>query len=198
MSSPGMSLLVSVEELAAHPEWRIFDCRHDLKNTDYGRQAYARGHIPGALFLHLDEDLSGATTGGNGRHPLPAIDAFARRMSDCGVDASTQVVAYDNEGGIFAARLWWLLRWLGHERVAVLDGGLAGWKRSKRALEEHVPVVAPRRFVSRPAGPGGGRRPRSCRPRLAAHADPRCAQRGTFPRRERDARPGRWPHPRAR
>ena len=150
MSSPGMSLLVSVEELAAHPEWRIFDCRHDLKNTDYGRQAYARGHIPGALFLHLDEDLSGATTGGNGRHPLPAIEDFARRMSECGVDASTQVVAYDNEGGIFAARLWWLLRWLGHERVAVLDGGLAGWKRGKRALEEQVPVVASRRFVPGP------------------------------------------------
>ena len=150
MSSPGMTLLVSVEELAAHPEWRVFDCRHDLKNTEYGRQAYARGHIPGALFLHLDEDLSGATTGGNGRHPLPAIEDFARRMSECGVDASTQVVAYDNEGGIFAARLWWLLRWLGHERVAVLDGGLAGWKRGKRALEEQVPVVAPRRFVPGP------------------------------------------------
>jgi len=150
MSSPGMSLLVSVEELAAHPEWRVFDCRHDLKNTEYGRQAYARGHIPGALFLHLDEDLSGATTGGNGRHPLPAIEDFARRMSECGVDASTQVVAYDNEGGIFAARLWWLLRWLGHERVAVLDGGLAGWKRGKRALEEQVPVVASRRFVPGP------------------------------------------------
>ncbi len=150
MSSPGMTLLVSVEELAAHPEWRVFDCRHDLKNTEYGRQAYARGHIPGALFLHLDEDLSGATTGGNGRHPLPAIEDFARRMSECGVDASTQVVAYDNEGGIFAARLWWLLRWLGHERVAVLDGGLAGWKRGKRALEEQVPVVASRRFVPGP------------------------------------------------
>ena len=150
MSSPGTSLLVTVEELAAHPGWRIFDCRHDLKDTGYGRKAYSRGPIPGALFLHLDEDLSGVATGSNGRHPLPAIDAFARRMSGCGVDASTQVVAYDNEGGIFASRLWWLLRWLGHERVAVLDGGLAGWKRSKRALEERVPVVAPRQFVPRP------------------------------------------------
>ena len=147
MSSPGMTLLVSVEELAAHPEWRVFDCRHDLKNTEYGRQAYARGHIPGALFLHLDEDLSGATNGSNGRHPLPDVADFARRMSDCGVDASTQVVAYDNEGGIFASRLWWLLRWLGHERVAVLDGGLAGWKRSKRTLEESVVPVAARQFI---------------------------------------------------
>ena len=147
MSGPGSSLLVTVGELAAHPEWRIFDCRHDLKNTEYGRQAYARGHIPGALFLHLDEDLSGTADGSNGRHPLPGIADFARRMSGCGVDAATQVVVYDNEGGIFASRLWWLLRWLGHERVALLDGGLAGWKRSKRALEENVAPVAARQFI---------------------------------------------------
>jgi thiosulfate/3-mercaptopyruvate sulfurtransferase len=147
MSGPGSSLLVTVGELAAHPEWRIFDCRHDLKNIEYGRQAYARGHIPGALFLHLDEDLSGTADGSNGRHPLPGIADFARRMSDCGVDAATQVVVYDNEGGIFASRLWWLLRWLGHERVALLDGGLAGWKRSKRALEENVAPVAARQFI---------------------------------------------------
>ena len=141
--------LVSVEDLAAHPEWRVFDCRHDLKNTEYGRQAYARGHIPGALFLHLDDDLSGVKDGRNGRHPLPDPEGFARLMAACGVDASTQVVAYDNEGGIFASRLWWMLRWLGHDRVAVLDGGLAGWKRSKRALEETVPVVEPRSFAAR-------------------------------------------------
>ncbi len=150
MSGPVPGLLVTAEEVAAHPEWRVFDCRHDLKNPEYGRQAYARGHIPGALFLHLDEDLSGTADGSNGRHPLPGIDSFARRMSDCGVDSSTQVVAYDNEGGIFASRLWWLLRWLGHERVAVLDGGLAGWKRSKRELEEKSEPVAPRQFTPRP------------------------------------------------
>jgi thiosulfate/3-mercaptopyruvate sulfurtransferase len=150
MSSPLPGVLVSADELAAHPEWRVFDCRHDLKNTGYGRQAYARGHIPGALFLHLDDDLSGVKTGSNGRHPLPEVAAFARRMSDCGVGDDVQVVAYDNEGGIFAARLWWMLRWLGHERVAVLDGGLAGWKRGKRPLEEAAPVVAPREFVARP------------------------------------------------
>jgi thiosulfate/3-mercaptopyruvate sulfurtransferase len=143
-------LLVSVEDLAAHPEWRVFDCRHDLKNTEYGRQAYARGHIPGALFLHLDDDLSGAKDGRNGRHPLPDVADFARRMSACGVDATTQVVAYDNEGGIFASRLWWMLRWLGHDKVAVLDGGLAGWKRSKRALEETLLVVTPRVFTPQP------------------------------------------------
>lgn len=150
MSSPLPGVLVSADDVAAHPEWRVFDCRHDLKNTEYGRQAYSRGHIPGAQFLHLDEDLSGTKTGRNGRHPLPEVAAFAARMSACGVDAGTQVVAYDNEGGIFASRLWWMLRWLGHDKVAVLDGGLAGWKRSKRALEEAVPVVAPRNFVAQP------------------------------------------------
>jgi thiosulfate/3-mercaptopyruvate sulfurtransferase len=142
--------LASVEELAAHPEWRVFDCRHDLKNTEYGRQAYARGHIPGALFLHLDDDLSGAPNGSNGRHPLPDVADFAKRMSACGVNATTQVVAYDNEAGAFAARLWWMLRWLGHDKVALLDGGLAGWRRSKRALEERVPTIEPRDFVARP------------------------------------------------
>jgi thiosulfate/3-mercaptopyruvate sulfurtransferase len=150
MSERPRTALVSAEELAAHPQWRVFDCRHDLRNTEYGRQAYARGHIPGALFLHLDEDLSGVKNGRNGRHPLPDIDDFARRMSRCGVDATTQVVAYDNEGGIFASRLWWMLRWLGHDKVAVLDGGLAGWKRSKRALEETVPTIAPRNFKTAP------------------------------------------------
>ena len=143
-------LLVSADEVANHPEWRLFDCRHDLRNTEYGRQAYAKAHIPGALFLHLDEDLSGPKNGSNGRHPLPDAGHFARRMSECGVDATIQVVAYDNEGGIFASRAWWMLRWLGHDRVAVLDGGLAGWKRSKRALDDAVPVVVPRSFVARP------------------------------------------------
>jgi thiosulfate/3-mercaptopyruvate sulfurtransferase len=144
------ALLVSVDELAAHPEWRLFDCRHDLKDTEYGARAYAKEHIPGALHLHLDRDLSGATTGRNGRHPLPSIEAFAARMSACGVGNDTQVVAYDNEGGIFAARLWWLLRWLGHDKVALLDGGLPGWKRSKRPLDNAVPAITPASFTPRP------------------------------------------------
>lgn len=134
--------LVSVDELAAHlddPAWRVFDCRHDLKNTEYGVQAYAKGHIPGAQFLHLDRDLSGPLTGKNGRHPLPDIASFAARMSACGVGPESQVVAYDNEGGIFAARLWWMLRWLGHHRVAVLDGGLQAWMAAGLALDDEPP-----------------------------------------------------------
>ena len=145
--------LVAAADLAEHlgaPDWRIFDCRHDLQNLDYGSQAYARGHIPGALFLHLDRDLSGRKTGSNGRHPLPAPADFAATLARYGVGADTQVVAYDNEGGIFASRLWWLLRWLGHRRVAVLDGGLAAWKRARLPLEESVAAVAPDQFPIRP------------------------------------------------
>jgi len=146
-------LLVGAEDVIAHlgdPDWRIFDCRHDLMNTEYGAQAYAKGHIPGALFMHLDRDLSGAKTGRNGRHPLPDPALFAARMSACGVGARTQVVAYDNEAGVFAARLWWMLRWLGHDRVAILDGGLAAWRRAKQALATEVPVFAAARFEARP------------------------------------------------
>jgi thiosulfate/3-mercaptopyruvate sulfurtransferase len=144
-------LLVNTAEVAAHlgdPSWCIFDCRHDLKQTEYGPQAYARGHIPGAQFLHLDRDMSGPTTGRNGRHPLPDPEVFARKMAACGVNFNTHVVAYDNEGGIFASRLWWMLRWLGHSRVAVLDGGLAGWKRARLMLEGGAPLVSPQEFVA--------------------------------------------------
>jgi thiosulfate/3-mercaptopyruvate sulfurtransferase len=146
-------LTVGVEEVIAHqadPSWRIFDCRHDLQNADYGTRAYAKGHIPGALFMHLDQDLSGDKTGRNGRHPLPSPEAFAEKLSACGVDPDTQVVAYDNEAGVFAARLWWMLRWLGHERVAVLDGGLAAWRRAKQPLVTEVPSHPRARFVPRP------------------------------------------------
>jgi thiosulfate/3-mercaptopyruvate sulfurtransferase len=146
-------LLVSSEELVSHlgdAGWRIFDCRHDLQNTEYGAQAYAKGHIAGALFLHLDRDLSGVKNGRNGRHPLPDPAAFAVRMNACGVDPDTRVVAYDNEGGVFAARLWWMLRWLGHDKVALLDGGLAGWRRAKQALVVDVPAFPAARWEPKP------------------------------------------------
>lgn len=135
--------LVGVSDLATHlenPAWRIFDCRHDLQNPQRGRDAYAAGHISGAYFLHLDEDLSGRKTGQNGRHPLPDPLILARRLAVCGVGEETQVVAYDDAGGAFAARLWWLLRWLGHEKVAVLDGGLSAWARAGGALQTSIPA----------------------------------------------------------
>lgn len=151
--SAGYDKLVSVEMLADHlddPAWRVFDCRHDLGNTGYGEQAYAKGHIPGALFMHCDRDLSGPKTGTNGRHPLPDGDAFAQRMSECGVGPDTQVVCYDNEASAFAARLWWLLRWLGHDKVAVLNGGLPAWRRAKLPFETDTCPVTPAQFHPRP------------------------------------------------
>jgi thiosulfate/3-mercaptopyruvate sulfurtransferase len=145
--------LVSIDTLAEHlddPDWIVFDCRHDLGNTGYGEQAYAKGHIPGALFLHCDRDLSGPMTGKNGRHPLPDMAAFVAKMSACGVTPATQVVAYDNEASAFAARLWWLLRWVGHDKVAVLNGGLPAWKRAKRPLDLTQRAVTTSQFVPQP------------------------------------------------
>ena len=124
------STLVSSATLADHledPAWRVFDCRHQLADPEAGGRAYVNGHLPGAGFLHLDRDLSGAMNGSNGRHPLPDPQLLAVRLGAAGVSRATQVVAYDDSGGMFASRLWWLLRWLGHPRVAVLDGGLDRW-----------------------------------------------------------------------
>jgi thiosulfate/3-mercaptopyruvate sulfurtransferase len=122
--------IVSVAELGAclnDPNLVVFDCRHDLANPAAGRRAYLATHIAGAQFMHCDEDLAGPRTGSNGRHPLPDPERFATLLAERGVDSECQVVAYDDADGIFAARLWWMLRWLGHENVAVLDGGFAEW-----------------------------------------------------------------------
>ena len=145
--------LVSTAELAAHlddPAWALFDCRHDLAQPDSGALAYAAAHIPGARFLHLDRDLAAPTTGKNGRHPLPDAQAFMRTLGAAGVDSTKQVVAYDDKTGVYAARLWWMLRWLGHENVAVLDGGYAKWTKEGRAVNNAVPQLAPARFAGQP------------------------------------------------
>ncbi|MDP5239698.1 sulfurtransferase [Uliginosibacterium sp. 31-16] len=138
--------LVSAETLQANlgnPDWIVFDVRHDLGNLAAGRLAYAAGHIPGALFLHMDEDLSAAKTGRNGRHPLPDRADFAARLAQLGVNATSQVVVYDAQGGMTAARLWWMLRWLGHEAVAMLDGGLPAWQALGGSLEAASPGARP-------------------------------------------------------
>ncbi|PKO55315.1 MAG: sulfurtransferase, partial [Betaproteobacteria bacterium HGW-Betaproteobacteria-21] len=140
--SASFSTLIGAHDLAERlhdPDWILFDCRFDLANPDFGRDAYDSGHIPGAFFLDLDDDLSGPKTGRNGRHPLPDPAALMSRLKACGVSNHTQVVAYDDANGMFAARLWWLMRWLGHHRVAVLDGGLQAWARDARVLTEGVP-----------------------------------------------------------
>jgi thiosulfate/3-mercaptopyruvate sulfurtransferase len=126
--------LISVEELSSvlnstsSQALLVLDCSFDLTNPAAGEHAFALEHIGGSHYVHLDRDLSTTKTGFNGRHPLPTREAFAATMRGFGLTPQTQVVAYDNAGGMYAARLWWMLRWLGHESVAVLDGGFAAWK----------------------------------------------------------------------
>jgi thiosulfate/3-mercaptopyruvate sulfurtransferase len=146
-------ILVTTEELARHLDdrgWVVFDTRHDLARPDAGRDAYRDSHIPGAYFLHMDEDLSGAKTGANGRHPLPDLQEFARRIDRCGVQPDSRVVVYDDAGGSYAVRLWWMLRWLGHERTALLDGGWKAWVGEGRPVTKDVPPERTGSFVPRP------------------------------------------------
>jgi len=145
--------LLSTAQLAAHlddPAWVVFDCRHDLANPDSGALAYAAAHIPGARFLHLDRDLSAPKSGKNGRHPLPDPQAFMRTLGAAGVDSNKQVVAYDGQTGVYAARLWWMLRWLGHENVALLDGGYAKWRHEARPVSAAPTQTVPAHFSGRP------------------------------------------------
>jgi thiosulfate/3-mercaptopyruvate sulfurtransferase len=145
--------LVTTDELARHLDdaaWVVFDCRHDLAKPDLGRTEYLASHIPGARFMHMDEDLAGPPTGANGRHPLPDPAVFAAKLGAAGVGRGTQVVAYDAQGSVNASRLWWMLRWLGHDAVAVLDGGLGKWLREERPVTAELPRVQPARFEPRP------------------------------------------------
>ena len=139
--------LISATGLAAHiddKDWVVVDCRHDLMNPDAGRDGYAIGHIRNALFADMESELSGAKRGADGRfrgrHPLPGRAAFIETLRSWGVNDDSQVVAYDAHGGMFAARLWWLLRWVGHPAVAVLDGGLAAWQSSGLPMSAERPV----------------------------------------------------------
>jgi len=150
------STLVKTSELAAHldnPEWAVVDCRFSLTDAEQGRNSYLQGHIPGAVYAHLNEDLSSPVLPGvTGRHPLPEVDELAKRFSGWGIEGGVQVVAYDDlgQGGLgSAARLWWLLRWLGHEAVAVLQGGWAVWQGENRPRRTGVESRSPRRFTPR-------------------------------------------------
>jgi thiosulfate/3-mercaptopyruvate sulfurtransferase len=142
-------------ELAGKPLVSVIDCRFDLMDPEGGRREYLKGHIPGARYADLNEDLSAPITANSGRHPLPSPEGFAATLSRLGIDRATQVIAYDDAGGSFAARAWWLLRWLDHMSVAVLDGGLKAWIAAGGSLEsgEEKPLAAV---------PAGGRiQPRS-------------------------------------
>lgn len=128
----------------------LVDCRHDLMDSSAGRRAYAEAHIPGAIHLHLDEDLSGRKTGKNGRHPLPEPMALAKRLADVGIGNDSTVIAYDAQGGMYAARLWWSLRWLGHDAVQVLDGGWQAWLTAGGASTTDVPQLPAATFTPNP------------------------------------------------
>jgi thiosulfate/3-mercaptopyruvate sulfurtransferase len=164
MEKTGMSqtTLITPRQLAARLEDRdlaVIDCRFDLMRPQWGLEAYASARIPHALYAHLDHDLSGKTSASTGRHPLPPVDDIAARLGQWGIDAQVQVVAYDQGSGAYAARLWWLLRWLGHTRVAVLDGGLTAWQEERLPLDtaplsnaaaQVQPGRPARRFAPRP------------------------------------------------
>src|SRR5688572_3183341 len=145
--------LVSAAELALHledPSWVVCDCRHDLASYHAGQREYDEAHVPGARFIHLDEDLSGPRTGQNGRHPLPHPLTLALRLGALGIDNAKQVVAYDSSGGCYAARLWWMLRWVGHSRVAVLDGGWQAWTDGGHPVSQEPVAVTPTTYTLRP------------------------------------------------
>ena len=145
--------LVSTAALASRlhdPAYVVIDCRFKLDDPESGEAAYAERHIPGAVYAHLDRDLSGPKTGTNGRHPLPDMTTFTATLGRFGVEDGVQVIAYDEDNGIFASRLWWMLRWLGHDAVAVLDGGFARWRAENRPTASGIETRQQAIFVARP------------------------------------------------
>ncbi len=139
-------LLIRINE----PDLRVIDCRFDLMSPQAGRLAWLDGHIPGAVYADLDQDLAGPVSQTSGRHPLPDIDSICETFGNFGIDETTTVVVYDSGNGGVAARAWWLLRWLGHDRVALLDGGLAAWEEAGNPLESGPLIADGRRFIGTP------------------------------------------------
>lgn len=142
--------LISTSVLAARlddPAFCVIDCRYKLDDEGWGGREYAAAHIPGAVYAHLGHDLAGPKTGTNGRHPLPNPRTLAQTLGRLGVTSGVQVVAYDQDNGMYASRLWWLLRWLGHDAVAVLDGGFAKWRAEQRPTATGSEQRAPREFA---------------------------------------------------
>lgn len=145
--------LIDVDNLAAHltdPDWVIVDCRFQLADTELGRREYVAGHIPGAVYAHLDEVLSNPPVTDNGRHPLPPPEILQERFGRLGIDSQKQVVVYDDKNGMIAARLWWLLRYLGHEATAVLDGGWDAWLAAGQPQRGGVEENSTRQFNGNP------------------------------------------------
>jgi thiosulfate/3-mercaptopyruvate sulfurtransferase len=153
MNSTPQPMLVPAEVLRQRLGDRclvLFDCRFSLADPEAGARAYAVGHLPGALYAHLDARLSAPVTPTSGRHPLPDAAGLAHWLGRCGVGDASEVVVYDDMGGAFAVRLWWLLRWLGHTRVGLLDGGLQAWQAAGGTLTTEVPAPTPAVFTAEP------------------------------------------------
>ena len=142
-----MDTLVSVRELAANqdnPGWLVVDCRFSLADSEAGQRAYSEAHIPGAIYIHLENQMSSPQiTGKTGRHPLPEKAQWIETIQALGITPATQVVMYDDAGGATAARMWWMLRWIGHEQAAVLDGGLQAWQSKGHSVNNEVPSARP-------------------------------------------------------
>ncbi len=148
-----MDALITTQSLAEHlsdPTWAVVDCRFDLAKPDWGFDDYKEAHIPGAVYAHLDHDLSSPVTPTTGRHPLPDVETFARKLGEWGISNETPVVAYDTTGGAYAVRLWWLLRYLGHSMVAVLNGGFPKWQREGRPTASGMEARPPAKFIPHP------------------------------------------------
>jgi thiosulfate/3-mercaptopyruvate sulfurtransferase len=145
--------IISTDDAYQHlhdPGWLFFDCRYYLEKPQQGEAEYAQSHIPRALYAHLDKDLSSSVVPGEtGRHPLPEVNALCNLFSRWGVDETVQVVVYDQGPGMIAARLWWMLRWLGHDAVAVMDGGWKKWLEDAKPVSEEVAVASARHFTAR-------------------------------------------------
>ncbi|HDR7792641.1 TPA: sulfurtransferase [Bacillus luti] len=142
-------MIVTVEWLREHMEdenVRIIDCRFDLANPNWGKEKYEEEHIPHALYFNLNVDLSNPVTEHGGRHPLPNIEEFTDKLSKAGIDEQTTVIAYDSQAGAMASRLWWLLSYVGHEKVYILDGGLPAWKESGLRTTDEIPVISKKVF----------------------------------------------------
>lgn len=145
--------LIDPASLAPHlddSDWVVVDCRFDLEDIARGEAQYLDAHIPGARYAHLDRDLSGGKNGSNGRHPLPSPDEMRERFGRLGIAPGRQVVAYDGDTGMYAARLWWMLRYMGHDAAAVLDGGFARWTREGRPTRGGAESAAPASFRGEP------------------------------------------------
>jgi thiosulfate/3-mercaptopyruvate sulfurtransferase len=141
--------LISATTLHQHlndPNWVVVDCRFSLANSDAGDYAYRHGHIPHARYAHLNRDLSSAITDFTGRHPLPDFTLLAKKLGAWGIANDSQVIVYDDAGGAFAGRLWWLLRCLGHDKVAVLNGGMQQWQKQGFSLTATLPAIKPATF----------------------------------------------------